>query len=60
MIPADIVNDSQYPFKKGELVRIMVDPYRRIMIITSVGEPYVRVSREGIYIKGKRIEVVEK
>ncbi|RLI44808.1 hypothetical protein DRO69_06530 [Candidatus Bathyarchaeota archaeon] len=59
MISADIVNDSQYPFKEGEKVRITVDPYRRMMIIRSVKEPYIEVSREGIYIKGKQIEVVE-
>jgi len=29
------------------------------MIIRSVEEPYIEVSREGIYIKGKKIEVVE-
>jgi hypothetical protein len=28
------------------------------MIIASVGEPYVRVSREGIFIEGKRIEAL--
>jgi len=60
VIPAAMVRDSQYPFKEGEHVRITVDPYRKMMIIRSVKEPYIEVSREGIYIKGKRIEVVER
>jgi len=59
MIPAAIVGDSQYPFKSGERVRITVDPYRKMMIIRSVEGPYIKVSREGIYIKGKQIEVFE-
>jgi len=60
MIPAAIVGDSQYPFRSGERVRIVVDPYRKMMIITSIEEPYIKVSREGIFIKGRWIEVVEK
>lgn len=60
MISADIVNDSQYPFKEGERVRITVDPYRRMLIIRSVEEPHIKVCREGIFIKGKRIEAVER
>ena len=59
VIPAAMVRDSQYPFKANEGVRITVDPYRRMMIIRSIEEPYIEVSREGICIKGKRIEVVE-
>jgi hypothetical protein len=59
MISADIVNDSQYPFKIGDKVRITIDPYRKMMIIRSVEEPHIEVSREGIYIKGKRIKIVE-
>lgn len=59
MIPAAIVGDSQYPFKSGERVRITVDPYRKMMIITSIEEPYIKVSREGITIKGKKVVVVE-
>lgn len=59
IIPADVVSDSQYPFRAGDRVRITVDPYHKIMIIASIGEPYLRISRESIYIKGKRIEVVE-
>jgi hypothetical protein len=55
-----MVRDSQYPFKADERVRITVDPYRKIMIISSVEEPTIEVSPRGIFIKGKRIEVVEK
>lgn len=61
MISADIVSDSQYPFKEGERVRITVDPYRKMMIIRSVEEPQVKVSPDAIHIKvkGKKIKVVE-
>lgn len=59
VIPAAMVRDSQYPFREGERVRITVDPYRRMMIIRSVEEPYIEISREGIFVKGKRIEIVE-
>lgn len=42
-------------------MRITVDPYRKMIIIRSTEKPYIEVSREGIYIKGKKItEVVEK
>jgi len=59
IIPADMVADSQYPFKAGERVRITIDPYRKMMIIRSVEEPMIEVSPKGLYIKGKKIEVVE-
>ncbi|MEM2429218.1 MAG: hypothetical protein QW779_01605 [Nitrososphaerales archaeon] len=59
VIPADIVSDSQYPFKAGERIRITIDPYRKLMIIRSIREPPIKVSSDGIFIKGKRIEVVE-
>ena len=59
VIPADMVADSQYPFKAGERVRITVDPYRRMIIIRSTEEPHIKVSREGIIIKGKKVVVVE-
>jgi hypothetical protein len=59
VIPAVMVRDSQYPFKADERVRITVDPYRKMMIITSVQALTVEVSPKGIFIKGKKIEVVE-
>jgi hypothetical protein len=60
VIPAVMVRDSQYPFKADERVRITIDPYRKMMIIRSVEEPMIEVLPKGIFIKGKRIEVVEK
>lgn len=59
IIPAAMVRDSQYLFKEGEKVRIIIDPYRKMMIVRSVEEPQVKVSPDAIHIKGKRIEVVE-
>lgn len=59
VIPAVMVRDSQYPFKAGERVRILIDPYRKMMIITSAEQPTIEVSPKGITIKGKKIEVVE-
>lgn len=55
VIPADMVANSQYPFKAGEMVRITIGPYRKMMIIRSVEEPALKVSPKGIYIKGKRL-----
>lgn len=60
VIPAAMARDSQYPFKEGERVRLTVDPYRRMMIVSSVEGPCIEVSREGIFVKGKKIEVVKK
>jgi len=59
VIPSAMVQDSHYPFKEGEKVKITIDPYRKMMIITSVEEPQIKVSPEGIHIKGKKI-IVEK
>lgn len=59
VIPAAVVRDSQYPFKEGGRAKIIVDPYRKIMIVRSVDAPNIEVSREGIFIKGKRVGVVE-
>ncbi|MEM3525796.1 MAG: hypothetical protein QXV37_00145 [Candidatus Jordarchaeaceae archaeon] len=55
-----MVADSQYLFKANECIRIIIDPYRKMMIIRSVEEPVVEISPKGIFIKGKRVEVVEK
>jgi hypothetical protein len=59
-IPASIVRDSQYPFKANEKVKIIVDPYREIMIIASIKGPNIRISSEGIIIDKRRVEVIEK
>jgi hypothetical protein len=32
-IPSAIVRDSQYPFKKNDIIEIEVDPSKKIMII---------------------------
>ena len=55
VIPSAMVQDSHYPFKEGEKVKITVDPYRKMMIIMSVEEPQIKVSPDGIHIKGKKI-----
>lgn len=34
-IPADIVSDSQYPFKSGDQVSISLDIKKRQLIVTS-------------------------
>jgi hypothetical protein len=59
VIPSVMVQDSQYPFKEGERIRIAIDPYRKMMIVSSAGEPQIKVSPDGLLIKGKRIKVVE-
>ncbi|MEM3526304.1 MAG: hypothetical protein QXV37_02720 [Candidatus Jordarchaeaceae archaeon] len=59
VIPADMVADSQYLFKANERIRITIDPYRKIMIVRSFEDPAVEISPKGIYIRGKKIEVVE-
>jgi len=57
VIPSAMVQDSHYPFKGGEKVKITIDPYRKLMIIMSVEEPQIKVSPEGIHLKGKKITV---
>lgn len=54
-----MVQDSHYPFEEGEKVKIIIDSYRKMMIIRSVEEPRIKVSPDGIYLKGKKI-LVEK
>ena len=61
VIPAVMVQDSQYPFREGEKVRITIHPEHKMMIITSAEKvEFVKLSPKGIFIKGKRIEVVER
>ncbi len=59
VIPSVMVQDSQYPFKEDEKVRIIIDPYRKMMMIRSIEEPQIKVSPDGFWIKGKRTKVVE-
>jgi hypothetical protein len=54
-----MVQDSHYPFKGGERVKITIDPYRKMMIIMSLEEPQIKVSPDGIHLKGKKIIVKE-
>jgi hypothetical protein len=56
-IPSVMVQDSHYPFKDGDKVRITIDPYRKLMIIRSLEKPRVRVSVEGIYVSDTKITV---
>jgi hypothetical protein len=61
VIPAVMVQDSQYPFEEGEKIRITIDTGHKRMIIESImQQPQVKVSPGGIHLKGKRIEVSEK
>ena len=59
-IPASIVRDSQYPFRANEKVKIIIDPYREIIMIVSVKGPTIRVSSEGIIVDKRRVEIIEK
>lgn len=59
VIPSVMVQDSQYPFKEGEKIRIVIDPYRKMMIVSPAEEPQIKVSPDGFVIKGKRIEIVK-
>jgi hypothetical protein len=54
-IPSVMVQDSHYPFVDGEKVRVIIDPYRKLMIIRSFEKPEIRVSVEGIYISDTKI-----
>jgi hypothetical protein len=38
VIPAVMVQDYQYPFKEREKIRIIIGPFRKMMIIRSVEE----------------------
>ncbi len=61
VIPAVMVQDSQYPFKEGEKIRITIDTgHKRMIIESTMQETQVKVSQGGTHVKGKRIEVAEK
>ena len=61
VIPAVMVQDSQYPFDQGERVQITIDTSHKRMIIESImQQAQVKVSPGGTHIRGKRIEVSEK
>lgn len=54
-----MVQDSQYPFREGESVRITLDPYHKMMIVRSVQEPQIEVSPNYFVIKGSKIEMLK-
>jgi hypothetical protein len=58
VIPAVMVQDSQYPFREGEKVKIIIDTsHNRMIIESTIQEPQVNVSPGGTHLKGKRITV---
>jgi hypothetical protein len=59
VIPSVMVQDSQYPFQGGEKVRIIIDPYRKLIMIISVDAPRIEVSPDGFLIRGKKVELVK-
>ncbi|MCD5401662.1 hypothetical protein LR013_03630 [candidate division NPL-UPA2 bacterium] len=54
-IPATIVADSQYPFKKEEDVEIIIDPDHKILMIATKGTS-IEISGNKISVKGKKGE----
>jgi len=52
-IPATIVGDSQYPFKKDEDVEIIVDPDRKLLMIATK-DSSIEISGDKIRIKRKK------
>jgi hypothetical protein len=59
IIPSVMVQDSQYPFKAGDKVKIIVDTQQNILTVKPAVETKVKVSPDGVHVKGKKI-VVEK
>lgn len=52
-IPSSLVSDSQYPFKGGEEVEIVIDPKKELMMIQSK-ESEVKISGDKLSIKTKK------
>jgi len=59
IIPASIVRDSQYPFKAGEKIKIIIDPYHKIILIASAEESNIRINRNGIIIGKRKVKIIE-
>jgi len=59
VIPSVMVQDSQYPFKAGDMVKIVIDTHRNVLMIRPAPETKVKVSPDGTHVRGKKI-VVEK
>jgi hypothetical protein len=57
VIPSVMVQDSQYPFKAGERVKIVIDTHQNVLMIKSAVETKVKVSPNGIHVRGKKITV---
>ncbi|MEM3663961.1 MAG: hypothetical protein QXK32_05355 [Candidatus Jordarchaeales archaeon] len=53
VIPVAMVADSQYLFKANERIRIIIDPYRKMMIIRSFEDPVVEISPKASLKAGK-------
>jgi len=51
IIPSAVVRDSQYPFKDGGRVQIIVDPTHRVIVIAPSKGVSVDTTDEGIFIK---------
>jgi len=52
IIPSAVVRDSQYPFRDGGKVRIIVDSIHNVMIVAPA-EVSIDVSPEGIFMKAE-------
>jgi hypothetical protein len=57
IIPSVMVQDSQYPFKAGDRVKIVIDTHQNILMIKSAVETKVKVSPNGMHVRGKKITV---
>jgi hypothetical protein len=57
VIPAVMVQDSQYPFKAGDRVKMVIDTHQNILVIKSAVEMKVKVSPNGMHVRGKKITV---
>ncbi|MBX5321836.1 MAG: hypothetical protein ACQXXG_08800 [Candidatus Bathyarchaeia archaeon] len=51
IIPSAVVRDSQYPFKDGGKVKIIVDPAHRVVVIAPSEGVLIDTTPEGISIK---------
>jgi hypothetical protein len=60
VIPADMVSDSQYPFKAGERIRITIDPYHKMMIIRSATEPSIKIFSDHLIVEGRKVQILER
>ena len=52
-IPASITRDSQYPFKNGDEVEIIIDPERKLVMVAG-RDSTIEISNKKIRIGKKR------